>query len=58
MGGHSAWRGRQKSGGTAKGVSGAIARHRPHLQGPPQKGFDNSKKKKKKEKKGRVDPST
>ena len=37
MGGKSAWRKRQANGDTAKGVGGAIARHRPHLQGPPIK---------------------
>jgi hypothetical protein len=31
MGGHSAWRKRQKNGETAKGMGGAIMRHRPHL---------------------------
>ena len=31
MGGHSAWRKRQKNGETAKGNGGSIMRHRPHL---------------------------
>lgn len=31
MGGHSAWRKRVARGETAKGLGGAIMRHRPHL---------------------------
>ena len=31
MGGHSAWRKRVASGEPAKGLGGAILRHRPHL---------------------------
>lgn len=64
MGGHSAWRKRVANGELAKGYSGAICRHRPHLG---RKGKDliknrkghigggNPKKKKKKKRGAAVD---